>query len=209
MNLVIIGASGFGREIYDLATDCYKDSISFKVKGFIGNDPVNINPENYPPYLGTIEDYIVQDRDVFFCAIGNTMIRKKCVNQILEKGGEFINIISPSAYVSPMAKLGIGIGIKFNSVISPDAEIGDFTFIQSGSVIGHDVRIGSFCQINAISFFAGCCVVEDNVCINAGARLVQNVKIGKGATVGIGSIVLRNVKPNTTVFGMPAKILKI
>ena len=208
MNLIIIGSSGLAREAYDMALLCYGNNPNFKIKGFIANDPVLINTDKYPPFLGKVEDYAVEENDVFFCAIGNVKIRKKCVDQITEKGGEFINLIAPSAYISPFAKTGKGVMIKFNCIISVDAEIGAHTIIQSGTVVGHDVKIGSFCQINAMSFFAGCCVVEDFAVINAGAQLVQNVKTGEGAIVGIGSVVLRNVKPNTTVFGNPAKTVK-
>lgn len=209
MNLVIIGASGLAREVYDLAMACYGKDPDFKVKGFISNDPIDKNSEKYPPYLGLLEDYRICNDDVFFCAIGSPRIKKKCVNQILEKGGSFINIISDNVYISPLAKIGTGICIKFGSVISPDAEIGDYTFIQSNCVIGHDVKIGSFCQINSFSFFAGCSKVEEMATINAGARIVQNITIGENATVGVGSIVIRSVKPNTTVFGNPAKKIEI
>lgn len=209
MDLVIIGASGLAREVYDLAIACYSKSSDFNVKGFIGNDPIDVNIEKYPPYLGLIENYEVCENDVFFCAIGSPRIKKKCVNQILERGGCFINIIPDSVYVSPLAKIGKGVCIKFGTVISPDAEIGDFTFIQSNCVIGHDVKIGAYCQINSFCFFAGNSKVEDMATINAGARIVQNVKVGENATVGVGSIVLRNVKPNTIVFGNPAKKIEI
>jgi len=205
MNLVIIGSSGLAREVYDMAMDCYGHNLHFKVKGFIANDPVTINPDKYPPFLGTLEEYTIENGDVFFCALGNLKIRKKCVEQIEEKGGEFINLIAPNSNVSPTAKIGKGVMIKYNSVINSDVTIGNHTIIQTGVVLGHDVSIGSFCQINALSFFAGFSSVGNYVSINAGSKIVQKVKIGEWATVGMGSVVLRNVKPNTTVFGNPAK----
>jgi sugar O-acyltransferase (sialic acid O-acetyltransferase NeuD family) len=208
MNLVIIGSSGLAREVHDMAKVCYGQNPDFKIKGFIAKDPVIVNPEKYPPFLGTVEDYLLEKDDVFFCALGNIKIRKKCVEQITEKGGKFINLIAPNVYISPSAKIGTGVMIKFNCVINSDVEIGNYTIIQGGTVLGHDVKIGSFCQINALSFFAGWSAVGDYAVINAGAKLIQKVKIGEWATVGIGSVVLRNVKPNTTVFGNPAKAVK-
>ena len=207
MNLVIIGTGGLAREVHDLAKKCFHENSEFKVKGFIANDPIQVNPQNYPPFLGTIEDYVISENDVFFCAIGNVNIRKKCVYEITEKGGEFINLISPGTIISDNVELGVGVAVKFNCVINNDVKIGDHTFIQSASLFGHDVRIGSYCHINGMSFFAGNCMVEDLVTVNAGARLVQGIQVGKGATIGIGSVVLRNVKPGETVFGNPAKTI--
>jgi serine acetyltransferase len=43
------------------------------------------------------------------------------------------------------------------------------------------------------------------VTVNAGAMLIQNVKVEDEAVIGMGSVVLNKVKKGTTVFGMPAK----
>lgn len=49
--------------------------------------------------------------------------------------------------------------------------------------------------------------VESNVLIGAGAKILGNVRIGKGSKVGAGSVVLMNVPPNTTVAGVPATVI--
>lgn len=206
-NLVIMGGSGFAREIYDLAYICYRHDPTFRVKGFLSDGPSNIEEMGYPPVLGTISDYSVEPDDIFFCAIGKVADRKKTVEIILKKGGQFINLIHPTAVISPSVRLGTGIGIKAFCVISSDVIIDDFTFLQSSVIMGHDVKIGKYCQINSFAFFAGYAHVHDLCSINAGARLVQNTIVEEGATVGMGSVVLRRVKAGTTVFGNPAKII--
>ena len=75
-------------------------------------------------------------------------------------------------------------------------------------IMGHDVKIGKYCQINSFSFFAGYANTGDCVTVNAGAKLIQNVKVEEEAVVGMGSVVLSKVKRGTTVFGIPAKRLK-
>ncbi|MCM8538214.1 MAG: serine O-acetyltransferase [Lentisphaeraceae bacterium] len=47
--------------------------------------------------------------------------------------------------------------------------------------------------------------VGSNVLIGAGAKLLGNIKIGDGAKIGAGSVVLEDVPPHTTVAGVPAK----
>ena len=145
---------------------------------------------------------------MFFCAIGNVKRRKKVVKRILSKGGKFINLIHPTAIISPSVRLGIGVAIKSYCVISSEVVIGDFTYLQSSVIMGHDVKIGKYCQINSFSFFAGYANTGDCVTVNAGAKLIQNVKVEEEAVVGMGSVVLSKVKRGTTVFGIPAKRLK-
>ena len=204
-NLVIIGASGFAREMYDLAMVCYGHHANFTIKGFLSDNPSNIEELGYPPVLSAVSDYIPLVGDVFFCAIGNLYHRKKTVEIILTKGGEFINLIHPTAILSPSVKLGIGVGIKSFCVLASDVKVEDFTFLQSSVIMGHDVQIGSFCQVNSFSFFAGYVKVHNLVSVNAGARIIQNIVIEEESVVGVGSIVIRRVKKNTTVFGNPAK----
>jgi sugar O-acyltransferase (sialic acid O-acetyltransferase NeuD family) len=204
-NLVIIGASGFAREMYDLAMVCYGHHDNFTIKGFLSDNPSNIEELGYPPVLSTVSGYIPVVGDVFFCAIGNLYDRKKTVEIILSKGGEFINLIHPTSILSPSVKLGIGVGIKSFCVLASDVKVEDFTFLQSSVIMGHDVQIGSFCQVNSFSFFAGYVKVHNLVSVNAGARIIQNIVIEEESVVGVGSIVIRRVKKNTTVFGNPAK----
>lgn len=205
MNLVIIGAGGFAREIFDLAKVCYGADENFSVKGFLSDGPSSIQEMGYPPVLNNVKDYKVEKGDVFFCAIGNLVDRKKTTEIILEKNGEFINLIHPTAEISPSVELGKGIGIKTFCVLASDVKIQDFSFLQSSVILGHDVQIGKYCQVNSFSFFAGHCKIGNQVAINAGAKLIQNIKVDDQATVGIGSVVIRKVKRGTTVFGNPAK----
>ena len=209
MDLVIIGAGGLAREVYDLARICFPNKKDLNIKGFLSDDFTNIEALGYPKILSNITDYIIEKDDVFFCGIGNVLHRRKIVNQIILKGGKFINLIHPTANISPSVKLGIGVAIKSYCVISSDVNIGDFTFLQSSVIMGHDVQIGKYCQINSFSFFAGYSEINDCVTVNAGARLIQNVKVGTGAVIGMGSVVLSKVKEQTTVFGVPAKRLKV
>lgn len=207
-NLVIIGAGGFAREVYDLANYCYGEDLEFTIKGFLSDGISNIENMGYPPVLGKVAEYKVDKNDVFFCGIGSVIDRKKCVELILSKGGTFINLIHPNVVISPSVKLGIGVGIKAYCVLASDAEVGDHSFLQSSVIMGHDVEVGQYCQINSFSFFAGLSKVKDQVFVGAHSKFIQNAIAEELSTVGIGSLVLRKVKKGSTVFGSPAKVIK-
>lgn len=207
-NLVIIGAGGLAREVYDLFMELSCNRADGPVfKGFLSDGPSDVEDLGYPKVISTVTDYLPDVNDVFLSAIGNLSHRLATVQKIKERGGVFINLIHPKANISPSVKLGEGIIVKAFCVLDSHVSIGSYSYIQSSVIMGHDVQIGEFCQINSFSFIAGNVHVGNNCSINAGARIIQGVKIGSGATVGMGSVVLRKVKPKTTVFGNPAKSL--
>lgn len=207
-NLVIIGAGGFAREVFDMANYCYGSDPDFKVKGFLSDGPSNIEEMGYPAVLNTVSEYEIEENDVFFCGIGSVQDRKKCVEIILLKGGIFINLIHPNVVIAPSVKIGIGVAIKAYCVLASDVVIEDFTFLQSAVIMGHDVHIGKYCQINSFSFFAGCSKLEELVFVGAHSKFIQSAKAEEQSVIGIGSLVLRKVKKGTTVFGSPAKVVK-
>ena len=118
-----------------------------------------------------------------------------------------MTFISDSAVVHPSASIGEGSMIGSYSIISSDVTIGDFNMIQSHCVLGHDVRTGHFCSVGSFSFLGGFSSIGDGVALYTRATLLPKVKVGNDAIVGAGSVVIKHVKPNTRVFGVPAKII--
>jgi sugar O-acyltransferase (sialic acid O-acetyltransferase NeuD family) len=208
-NLIIIGARGYGREIYNWATQCNEYNREWQIKGFLDDKKDALDGMGYPVgILSSVEDYIIQPNDVFVCALGNVQYKKKFIELVTGRGGEFINLIHPTAIVNKFVTLGKGIIVCGFSSISNECEIEDFVTIQGYSAIGHDCKIGNWCHINAYSFMGGYAELEDEVTLHTRATILPRVKVGKGAIVGTGSIVIKNVKPGITVYGNPAKELK-
>jgi sugar O-acyltransferase (sialic acid O-acetyltransferase NeuD family) len=205
-NLIIIGARGYGREVCGLARQCSGYNTEYIIKGFLDDKLDALDGfENYPAIISSVEDYEIQDNDVFVCALGDLQWKKHYVEIILSKGGQFINLIHPTVVFTSNVKLGNGIIIFMYSNISNDCVLDDFVTIQGFVAIGHDSKIGKWCHINAYSFTGGYAVLEEEVCLNTRATVLPNIIVRKGATVGAASLVIKNVKENTTVFGVPAK----
>lgn len=207
-NLVIIGARGFGREVYNWALQCEAYNKEWTIKGFLDDNTTALNGfENYSiPILSSVEDYQIQEDDVFICALGEAKFKEKYSSIILKKGGEFINLIRPMVIInSTNVKLGKGVIISSFCGISNDTVIGDFVTIQGFSALGHDIKIGNYCQINSYTHIGGYCEIGDNVTIHPGAIILPRVKIGSNSTIGAGSVVLKNVEEGVSVFGNPAK----
>jgi sugar O-acyltransferase (sialic acid O-acetyltransferase NeuD family) len=203
--LLIIGARGFGRETFFLAKQCLGYGTAFTIKGFLDDkaDALAGLP-GYAPIISSVENYVVQTNDVFTCALGSVKQKRHYVEMIKYKGGIFQKLIHSSAIVSPNTVIGEGCFICPNVQITVDVRIGDYTTITSNSLIGHDAKIGNYCHLGAFTFLGGHTELDDGVTLHPGAKVVPCKKVGAWATVGIGSVVLSNVKPGVTVFGVPA-----
>lgn len=206
-HLIIIGAGGMGRTFYSNALESVGYGESFDIKGFIDD---NINAldgfPNYPPLLCSIKDYQPQADDVFVSSIGGAW-RRPCMEEIIARGGEFMELIHQTARIYTNAKLGKGNFIGAYTVIGNDAIVGDYNMIQSYTVIGHDAHIGSWNRIDTHVTCVGGVVIEDDVNIHTGAVISHKVRVECGAHVGAGSFVIRKVGAGTTVTGNPAKRL--
>ena len=133
-HLIIIGARGWGREIYAAVrnTKAYQDQ-EYDVKGFLDDktDALDGLKGDFPPILGSVESYEVQPDDVFFCAMGDSQWRKHYAEMISSKGGRFISVINPtvSGYerFTPFEK-----GTKY--VFTFKVEDGNYVFVSSEPV---------------------------------------------------------------------------
>ena len=206
-NLVIIGVGGFAREVYWHAQSSIGFETEWQIKGFLDGD-VKLSAEDYAklpmPVLGDIDSYEISADDVFTCAIGTPQIRRKLIEKILGRGGNFINIISKNTFVVPTAKIGRGVIFAFGVGISDYVEIGDFTVINNFSGVGHDSKIGRFSCLMSFVNVAGNAQVGDEVFVASNALIAPKAKVGSGAFIGAGSVVLKNVRAGAKVFGNPA-----
>ncbi len=103
---------------------------------------------------------------------------------------------------------------KMNTLFIATNDIGPGLFIQHGfATIIAAKSIGKDCWINqqvTIGYSNKTDTPElgDNVVVNAGAKIIGKVKVGKNSIVGANAVVVKNVPDNCTVVGVPAYIIR-
>lgn len=99
-------------------------------------------------------------------------------------------------------KIGNDVKIHANCYIAQYTEIGDGVFMAPGVTIANDPHPG--CPQSAECMKGP--VIEDGVQIGVNATILPMVRIGARSLVGSGSVITRDVPPDSVVFGNPAKV---
>lgn len=135
--------------------------------------------------------------------------------------GDWLVEIGENSRIKSYAQLGTRGGfirIGRGSSINPFCVILGY----GGVTIGDKVRIAAHCSIIAFNHNfedkdtpvieqgnrAEGVVIEDDVWIGTGVRILDGVTIGKGSVVGAGSVVNRSLPPNSIAVGIPARVVK-
>jgi carbonic anhydrase/acetyltransferase-like protein (isoleucine patch superfamily) len=128
--------------------------------------------------------------------------------------------VDPSAFVAPTAvvvgavRLGPRASIWYQAVLRGDAEtisIGADTNIQDNCTVHADpgcrVEVGERVTVGHNAVLHGC-VVEDDVLVGMGARVLNGARIGAGSLIAAGAVVQQGtqVPPGSMVAGVPARV---
>ncbi len=208
--LVIIGAGGFGREVYAWAQQTFDFNEEWEFKGFLDDNSSILDNFNYnAKIISNVNEYMPKAEDRFLCAIGNPTIKKRLTKIILDKGGIFTNLIHPTVIVGNNVSMGNGIILCPRVILTCDIIVGNFVSLNFDTSIGHDVTVGNYCQVSSFCDVTGGVTLGEGVFMGSHASILPKGVVGDFAKVGAGSIVISKVKEYSTVFGVPAKPITI
>lgn len=198
--LAIIGASGHGKVIADIAIRSGYEEIVF----FDDNEEMH-ECAGFPVVGTSGEVDIYPDCDVIV-AIGNASIREKIHKQVGED--RLATLIHPQAAISRRVMIGKGTVVMAGAVINSDTKIGEGCIINTGASVDHDCNIGDFVHVSVGAHVAGTVTVEDSTWIGAGATVSNNVAICGECMIGAGAVVVKNINESGTYVGTPTKKIK-
>lgn len=186
--LVIIGASGHGKVIADIATKIVflddNESLS-ECAGF--------------PVVGKSCQAVDSDGDKII-AIGNAKIRERIQSTV-----ESVTLVHPDAVVSRRVKIGEGSVVMAGTVINSDATIGKGCIIITGASVDHDCMIGDFAHVSVGAHVAGACHIGERTWVGAGATISNNVNVCSDCMIGAGAVVIKDMNEPGTYICVPVK----
>lgn len=204
-SIIIVGASGLGRELLQWIKDINKISLKWDIKGFLDDNISALDGLKCDArVIGKIIEWQPSEDEVFVCGIAFPDIKEKVVKLLKDRGAKFETIIHPNTIIGDNVKVGEGTVIAPRSLLTTNVEIGSYvTFLSSDA--GHDSKIGDFSTLSGKCSINGHVEIGQKVYIGNGALIYPGKKIGNNAFIGIGSVVINNVKAGTKVFGNPAR----
>lgn len=206
--LILLGCGAFARELINWVDDLVDLGKSIRVSGFLDDNSQALDGFPYSvPYLGSIPNYVPQQGDQLLMAIGDPKAKKAIYEDLKAKGAVFASLIHPSAVIARTARLGEGVVVCPQAFVSADAVVGDLCAINGNASVGHDVRLGSFSTLSSHVDLTGWVQVDECVFFGSGARVLPKVKIGLGARIGAGAVVMRSVPTDAVMYALPAKRL--
>ena len=193
--LALIGSKEFACQIKGFA----ESKGEFTVVGFFDDFVKKGTLIGGCPILGKISEieseYAAGQFDCVFLAAGyNNFQFREIVYNSLKGKVPFANIICKSAMILKGVSLGEGVFIGGASVIGENTVIGNNVFIHGGSEIGHDNHIGNHTYISGRFNSAGFSTIGERCFLGICTLVSDHVTICDDVWVGIGCIVIKDIK---------------
>lgn len=209
-NIVIIGVGGFGREVKVLIDQINKTEKKYSILGFYDDAPNCKSHYNGIPYLGNLLDLNdITDSTSVALGIGDPKTKTKIVESLNNPNLDFPSLIHPSVQMSDDdIKIGEGTIICGGTILTCNIEIGSFVTLNLCCTVGHDTIIKDFASFMPSVNISGEVLIEEKVYVGTGAKIINQLQIGKGTIVGAGAVVSKTLPAYCTAVGIPAKPIK-
>jgi sugar O-acyltransferase (sialic acid O-acetyltransferase NeuD family) len=203
-DLLLLGASGLAREVAAGLAG------SRRILGLLDDDSSRHGTVLAGlTVLGGLDLAATSTADLLVC-VGSGLDRRRMVERLAGQGvGEdrYASFVSPAAHVSAGNRVGAGSILLAGVVLTTNVTVGKHVVVMPNATLTHDDVIGDFVTIAAGVALGGSVVLEDAGYIGMNASIRPGVRIGTGATVGMGAVVLQDVPAGETWADVPARRL--
>lgn len=214
IRIVVIGASGFGRESLDVLAAMKESGSNIEIIGVVDDNPSQVNlarlEQRQVQFLGTISDLLNRSqRNLYYVlGIGNPEIRAKLVEMVESAGLIAFTAIHPKAILGTNVSISSGAVICSGAVISTNVNLGKQVHVNPNVTIGHDTDIGDYTSINPGAVVSGEVKIGKNVLVGAASAILQQLSVDDESTIGAMALVTKDVPKGVVVKGIPGKWLE-
>ncbi len=203
--ILIVGAGGFGREVFLWAQDAWPGEVS-KISGFLSAEidhtakcdcllPVVGDPAAFEPAAG----------DALLLAIGIPRVRRAVAESLLARGAEFLTLVHPTSIVAPSARIGTGSILCPYAIVSDSASLGRFALVNYHASLGHDAAAGDYAVLSPYATLGGHAQIESDVFMGMHASVGPGKRVGARSKLSANSCALADAPADSIVFGVPGR----
>lgn len=203
-DLIIIGASGHGKVIADIARQMMENGQKRYAKiQFLDDDKTKTACGAYP-VIGTtehMEQYLGMD---YFVAIGDADIRQRMASWLQSFHATVPVLVHPKAIVGEDVSIGEGTAVVGGTVINAGAVIGKHCIINTGATVDHDCVIDDYVHIAPGAHICGGVHIGESTWMGAGVTVVQELDVCAHCMIGAGSVIVHDLNVSGVYIGNPA-----
>ena len=199
--LLIIGASGHGKVVADVATkmNCYEEI-------YFLDDRDEVQNCMQFSVVGKVKDvYNYLGEADIFVAIGNAEVRKRMIEDLKNNHATIPTLIHPNSIIGLNVLVGIGTVIMPGTIINPDTKIGEGCIINTSASVDHDCNLGDYTHVSVDAHLAGNVTIGENTWIGVGASIINNISVCENVMIGAGAVVVKDILESGTYIGVPAR----
>jgi sugar O-acyltransferase (sialic acid O-acetyltransferase NeuD family) len=195
----IIGAGGFGREVYwsldfieRIGTVFFVDDKYWDGKNDLILPLSNFNPNEYEVVI----------------AVGDPRDRFDMVQRLPKETKYFTHIHKSVQILGDDIEIGEGSIICAGTIITTNVKLGKHTHLNLQTTIGHDCEIGNYFTTAPGAKISGNCKIYSCVYVGTNASIKEKLSIHSFTTIGSNAAVVKNIEESGTYVGVPSKKIK-
>jgi len=192
----IIGAGGFGREVYWSLPLVDRINTVFFVDDKYWSDT--------DPLILPLSKFDYKEYEIII-AVGEPRDRFNIVQKLPKETKYFTHIHHSVEILDPNIEIGEGSIICAGCILTTNIKLGKHTHLNLQTTIGHDCEIGDYFTTAPGVKISGDCKIYDCVYIGTNASIKQKISIHSLSTIGLNSGVVKNINELGTYVGTPAK----
>lgn len=189
-SILLIGAGGHCKACIDVIEQIGE----WQIVGIIDRKDSGVKEVLGYPVIGCDDDLaeLKKQYDYALVTIGqihSAELKMKLFNQLKALDFNQPSLVSPLAYVSKHAKIGVGTIVMHYALINTAAQVGNNCIINSKALIEHDAIIEDHCHISTGAIINGGVIVGEQSFIGSQATTKQSITIPPQSFIKAGSLV--------------------
>lgn len=209
--LLLLGASGLGREVAAAVAAVNDHRATWEVLGYLDDDPiVEGSTIGQHRVLGPLEVVAAfPDARLVLCVAGRRAPGARTRAALAADAPErYATIVHPAASIGAGTDLAPGTIVLAGAVTTADVAVGAHCVLMPQVVLTHDDVLADHVICAAGAVIAGGVHVGEGSYLGTGCRIREDLRIGAWATIGMGAVVLDDVPSGEVWAGVPARPLR-